>query len=89
MNKTTMQFKTIGRAILSGHQNPRLMSQAGVKHLHTTAPGPDWDQIPAERDAFVQYEPPTRTLTATLESIALYRFLIQRHPVDQVLAVMA
>jgi hypothetical protein len=88
MTKTTHLFKTIGQAILSKHQNAALMSQSGVKHLHGTSPGPDWQDIPAERDAFVQYEPPTRTLTAKLGDLALYRHLTQRSSQTDVLAVL-
>lgn len=77
MNKTTEMFARIGKAIMNG-QNARDVSAAGVKYLHGNGPSPDWDQIPNERDAFSQYEPPTRTLTASLHDIALHRYVTQR-----------
>jgi len=89
MTKTTKMFQAIGAAIHTG-VNARELSSAGVKYLHGNGPSPEWDLIPAERDLFAQYEPPTRTLTAKLQDVALYRYLVQRnHSVDQVLEVMA
>lgn len=78
MDKITKHFRTIGQAILKGGATAKDASHMGVKHLRSESPAPEWAAIPVERDAFVQYEPSTRTLRASLHDIALYRYVTQR-----------
>lgn len=82
MNKQTRFFQTIGLALLAASVTTptrTLASANGAKYLREEKnPAPVWAEIPTARDAFTQYEPPTKRLTASLHDIALHRYVTQR-----------
>lgn len=48
-----------------------------MKILRHAEKDPQWDLVPTkERDAVVQYEPPTTRLTAPMRQCALWRYLV-------------
>lgn len=71
------QITTLGTIILAGVVSniPKIHKDAmGI--IRGASKDPAWDHVPTkERDAVVQYEPPTTTLRAPLRQFALWRHL--------------
>lgn len=72
------QITTLGTIILAGvvANIPKIHKDA-TKIIREAPKDPAWDLVPTkERDAVVQYEPPTVTLRAPMGSLALWRYMI-------------
>lgn len=82
MTAPTRAAQFTGRTLLSPKATEKERAEAShklVKMLRGDETHEiEWDIIPVERDAIVQYEPVGKTLRATLHNMALYRLLVNK-----------